>query len=261
MPDPIILPDPAVPLMLGNRMHPDWYRLFRLFADSYNTSNASQTAALSALETQVDALDKLTTRGDLLTRDASGHVRFGIGTNGQVLSNNGTDLVWSTTAAPVVAVEAGAVAAAATLDIAVGSTYDLYEIDLINMIPVTVNVAPWIRFSQSGSFLSGGSDYLWGITGPGNDESDSEITLSGNVGNNADEGINVTVRVFRPGVSAIQKTCTWFGVYRTSVPVTTGVVGGGRLLANTNAIDGVRFLFSSGNIASGYYAVRGIRFT
>lgn len=38
MPDPVILPDAGAPLMLGNRMHPDWYRLFRLFADAYNRS-------------------------------------------------------------------------------------------------------------------------------------------------------------------------------------------------------------------------------
>lgn len=41
----------------------------------------------------------LTTRGDLLTRDATGLVRLGIGATGRYLRSNGTDPSWSTLAA------------------------------------------------------------------------------------------------------------------------------------------------------------------
>lgn len=40
------------------------------------------------------ALNKLTTQGDLLTFDGTNTVRLGIGTNNQVLKSNGTSLVW-----------------------------------------------------------------------------------------------------------------------------------------------------------------------
>ena len=206
-----------------------------------------------------DALAPTTTRGDLITRGASNNGRLALGASGTVLRSDGTDATWAT---PVVnAVASGAVSAAATLDIAVGSTYDMYEIDLINMVPVTDNVAPFIRFSQSGSYLSGASDYAWAASETFQDEVDSEITLGGNVGNDAREGINVTLRLFRPGASSFYKSCIWFGWGRSGAPVSSGVSGGGRLIANTDAIDGVRFLFSSGNIASGFYAVRGYKFS
>jgi len=41
-----------------------------------------------------DSNDILTTQGDLLTRDGSGYTRLPVGTNGQVLSTDGTDIEW-----------------------------------------------------------------------------------------------------------------------------------------------------------------------
>lgn len=38
-------------------------------------------------------------RGDVVVRDASGFTRLGVGSSGQVLSSDGTDVVWSSTAA------------------------------------------------------------------------------------------------------------------------------------------------------------------
>lgn len=42
------------------------------------------------------AIPTLTTRGDLLTRNATTYSRIAIGTNGQVLTSNGTDASWAT---------------------------------------------------------------------------------------------------------------------------------------------------------------------
>jgi hypothetical protein len=39
------------------------------------------------------------------------------------------------------------------------------------------------------------------------------------------------------------------------------VQGSGRLLSNQNAIDGVRFLFSSGNLSTGSYYVSAVRYS
>jgi len=41
----------------------------------------------------------LTTRGDILTRNASAEARLALGTNGQTLQSNGTDVVWADSAA------------------------------------------------------------------------------------------------------------------------------------------------------------------
>ena len=127
------------------------------------------------------------------------------------------------------------------------------------------NDALYLRFSQSSSFLSGASDYFWGLQasgGPVVDEADSEIQISGaGVGNASTEGMSATVRIFRPGAASFQKTAIWFGSGRTGTPLSWSVNGGGGLLANTDAIDGARFLFVTDNIATGYYAVRAYRFT
>lgn len=43
-----------------------------------------------------DVLNILTTRGDLLTRNASAYIRLARGSAGQALTSNGSDLVWAT---------------------------------------------------------------------------------------------------------------------------------------------------------------------
>jgi hypothetical protein len=48
----------------------------------------------------------------------------------------------------------------------------------------------------------------------------------------------------------------WFGGVMITTGAPRGNNGSGTLLLNTDTIDGVRFFFSSGDIASGRYAVR-----
>lgn len=56
----------------------------------------SNYALIQALQATVGGLDKLTTQGDLLTRDASTYKRLARGTADQVLSVSGADLIWRT---------------------------------------------------------------------------------------------------------------------------------------------------------------------
>ncbi|TAJ91006.1 hypothetical protein [Reyranella sp.] len=57
---------------------------------SYNQADG----AYRIISTSRSWLDILTTRGDLLTRDASGYVRLPLGAAGKALVSNGTDIVW-----------------------------------------------------------------------------------------------------------------------------------------------------------------------
>lgn len=170
----------------------------------------------------------------------------------------------------VEAVASGSISSAATLDIALGSA-DMYEIEFLQMAPATDAVNPHLRFSQSSSFLSGASDYAWQTfrragTGSGTsfveeDTADTEIQLSGSVGNAAGEYFTGKLRLWRPSVASFYKEILCeFAYFDSSGSFRIGATHG-RLIANTNAIDGVRFLFSSGDIASGYYAVRSYSFT
>lgn len=244
----------------------DWLPVLRLLFDQANASEQNLEDIESQTPTEAfDAISPTTTQGDLIVRGATVNERFGIGASGSILTSNGTMPVWSPASTLVVtAIEAGALSSQPTLDIDLSADYDMYEIDLINVVPTNDSEACLGRFSQSGSFLTGASDYFYGNSSNGVasvDEAEAFMVVSGGtVGNGSAEGFTSTVRVFRPGASSFQKTATWAGVSRTTTPASFAVQGGGGLLANTNAIDGVRFFFTNG-IATGHYAVRAYRFT
>lgn len=82
---------------------------------------ASGVLTYDALTGAGSVVSALTARGDLLTRDASGVTRLGLGTSGQVLSSNGTDLVWVTLSSVALASTAPAVLASAAA-VGVGTT-------------------------------------------------------------------------------------------------------------------------------------------
>lgn len=166
-------------------------------------------------------------------------------------------------AGPVAVVASGAISAAATLDIVLGSA-DMYEIDLINLLPATDNVELWARFSQSGSFLTGASDYDYGsfsFNARFTDAANDEIVMAQVWGNLSNETGSFTARIFRPSASSFKKAMIFHGGHHSTTGEPIFTAGFGNLIANTDAIDGVRFQFSSGNIASGFYAVRSYSFT
>lgn len=75
------------------------------------------------------AADTLTTRGDLLTRDATSYKRLAVGTSGQYLASNGTDPYWASPPIPRGSIQGLTYANNGTdatndLDIAVGAAMD-----------------------------------------------------------------------------------------------------------------------------------------
>jgi hypothetical protein len=156
-------------------------------------------------------------------------------------------------------IASGAISAQATLDLAGFSGFDEIEIALWNLLPANTNDELYCRFSQSSSFLSGASDYAWAYllnATRTNDDSDSEIEMLLNQSSAAGNLASFVIRLLRPNAGSFAKTMTFVGGYNASLSLVNGV---GRLIANTNAIDGIRFGYlSGGNIASGFYAQRGI---
>lgn len=61
----------------------------------------SNYALLQALQADLGGIDKLTTQGDLLTRDASAYKRLARGTAGQFLGISGADAAWTVPAYPI----------------------------------------------------------------------------------------------------------------------------------------------------------------
>lgn len=156
-------------------------------------------------------------------------------------------------------IQEGTLAAAPTLDLTIPPQCAEMELSLWNWRPATDNVALRMRFSQSGSFLAGAADYAWGASmgaSPNNDASDDSIGMSTAWGNAANEFLHLKIKLVKPSSAAFSKAALWHGMFVNINGNAVESVGGGHLLANLNAIDGVRLFCSSGNIASGYYSVR-----
>lgn len=164
----------------------------------------------------------------------------------------------------------GTVSAAATLDIVLTSytSYRAIKFLLTALIPATNDVALWMRFSTNGgsSYNAGASDYSYATfvsyTADDYSSADSKIILVPisifGISNAATGGVSLEVTLYD------QTSTTRYSAVRSSaLPVYTGIASpiveanGYRNTAQDT--DAVRFLFSSGNIASGKYAVYGLR--
>lgn len=98
------------------------------------------------------AADTLTTRGDLLTRDASGYSRLAIGTTGYYLASNGTDPYWAAPIIPRLAIQ--------------GLTYANNGTDATNDIDIAVGGAmdsTSARMMVLGSALTKRLDAVWAV--------------------------------------------------------------------------------------------------
>lgn len=269
----INLPDPNVPLTGANGLPTsDWYPILKLWALAYNASSQSS----ASVQSQVTGLDILTTRGDVLTRSASAYERLPIGAAGTLLGSDGTDLVYTAPGAiGLQLLTSGSLSAAATLDLALGGYTDVRGIivELYALIPATDGVNLTVQFSTDNAASWIGANYRHAVGGaldtPGyiastGSTSDSKIVLSdttanAQIGNGTDEGINLTAKIMGWQLTSIRPRLTWMADYVTNAatPSNLQVAGGGH---NTTAQDvtGLRFAFSSGNIASGQYAVYGL---
>lgn len=152
------------------------------------------------------------------------------------------------------------------------STYDTYAVGFSDLIPVTDNVAPWLRVG-AGSIDSGSTDYSWGQIGlrlaatpstqDAGDDQDAQIELChtvANVGNNAGatgDGFGGMLFLHRPGDgnSWPMFSGTTFALDDSGpIPIMHLIGGCRRSVIN---LDRIQFLFSSGNIASGRLTVWG----
>jgi hypothetical protein len=166
----------------------------------------------------------------------------------------------------------GSVSAAATLDIVLTSYTDYRGLKFVlQLVPATDDVDLFLRTSTNGgsSYDASAGNYGWlhTIDGDGkeNSSSDTEITIASatsataGIGNATTEGIVVEVTVLQQTSAALHTKFSWLGAWKNAAATSgiTAVYGAGFRSAAQDT-DAVRFLFSSGNIASGNYAVYGL---
>ena len=157
----------------------------------------------------------------------------------------------------------GTVSAAATLDIVL-TGYTAYRgliFKLINFVPVTDGAEFWVRTSTDGgsTYSAGASDYIWSYMRPGvtaNDVADSKIKVYNSIDNSSVTGLSASIEVLGQTASVIARfifTATVFDSSSNFYPV----FGTGARNANAD-VDAVRFMFSSGNISTGTWALYGL---
>lgn len=157
----------------------------------------------------------------------------------------------------------------ATLDFtsAITSTYDEYQIELLNVLPATNNVTLEMLCSTNGgstydtSALYVASVLEFNSTGSatvgqaiGSPTTALWLTASGNVQTTSTYGVVGHLRLYSPG-SANHKLLTGELLYNATV--LQRIVLGGEY-QSTTAVNAIRFLFSSGNIASGTIRIYGV---
>jgi hypothetical protein len=193
------------------------------------------------------------------------------GTNGQVLTSAGSGLpTWTTVSAPASAmtlISTATASASATIDFTgLSSTYKNYVVIVTNCVPATNNAALNFRTSTNNgsSYDSGASDYYSTGTNFGLStwnymaavDNRAYINASGQDNTANLGGQSFTMTIVNPSAS---NRIMW---YLTGFENGTSEIGamtrGGYRLATTGAVNAIRFLFGSGNIASGTFKLYGI---
>ncbi len=178
----------------------------------------------------------------------------------------------ATAGASWVLIDTKTASSSATLDFTtgIGSTYDSYMFEIVALLPATNAVDLWIRISEDGgsTFKSGATDYKYATglfldsatTANVGSTGDSKIRFTaGIMSSTAARAITGTVRFYLPSSTTVNKN------FRADIDMNSDASGFIRIAASgvyvtdANAINAVRFMYSSGNIASGVIYLYGLR--
>jgi hypothetical protein len=157
---------------------------------------------------------------------------------------------------------------AASVDIAsqIVATYNVYEIELENIVPATDNAKLILRTDSNNgaSFDAGASDYGFSaqvivdsVSGTQSDQAHTSIIISGQAGNDTNEGVSGLVRIMFLG-SATRFPAIKFDTTALNGSSETSFVVGGGHRRSAAAINAVQLLMDSGNITSGTIRIYGV---
>ena len=153
-----------------------------------------------------------------------------------------------------------------------GDTYDHYELVVSNAKPATDDVVANIRVGTGGGPTYQSSGYTWAVAGTvgagptaltNGSTSDTLIqmasaTAANGVGNASGESWSGTIKFNNPEASNLF-SLYYQAVYNRAADGIVYVVSGAGSYNSVSAVTAIRFLFSSGNIASGRFTLYGYR--
>jgi len=171
------------------------------------------------------------------------------------------------------AIETVTISNQATVEMDLSGSHKMYQLHIDNLVPATDDVFLFLRFSIDGgsTFLSGASDYSWGLAGNGagagslvdGDTADTEITLSrdfdpGTLGNGSTESYNGWINIHNAN-QTVNAVCVSSNVGMLDKDAElAGFTNQGGLIANINEVDAIQLLASSGNLTSGRVTLYGL---
>lgn len=225
-----------------------------------------------------EVLDFVTSaaQGDILYRGAATWTRLGAGTSGHFLQTQGTGAnpQWAAPSSGLTLLTSGTVTNQATLDIVL-TGYTAYRglmILLSSFVPVTDDVELWMRVSTDGgaNYDATGYSFAFIRSRDGSTDAASVVSSSANqiliagttsaseaVSNVANEnGAFVEIMLMNQTAAAFPRVNFKAGWFSANQQTFQGTGSGAR--ENAQDTNAVRFLFESGNIASGNYAVYGL---
>ena len=215
--------------------------------------------AVDATAAEIDVLDGLD-RGSIIYGNASSVTSIlDNGTADQVLTSDGDDISWeagggSGTWNKLQEVTSSGDAAEVDLDTTIDDTYDQYKITFMTLDSTSDNAQVWIRLEYGGTWYTAG--YAYHISTNTKDTASYQALNYGSAGGT--EAIksggtgtgNVSygeVRFWKPSDTADTN-----GILISQLRCTEGVsYGTGWHMSRSEAITGVRFLFSAGTIVDG----------
>lgn len=226
--------------------------------------------------TNVDVADLANgTDGELITWDAAGApTTVAAGTSGQVLTSNGAGAEPTFQAIPesgsLVLLGTATASSSASIDFEslITSTYDHYIITIANAVPATDATQCWLRTStdNGSTYDNGASDYSFSYDvtysntssrGAGQGTGASRISLGeAQMGSTAGESFNGVIRIYKP--SGTNDTLVHFDIiaHDSDSNIQRSIGVGARNSAAD--VDAAQVLMSSGNIASGDFAIYGV---
>jgi hypothetical protein len=150
-------------------------------------------------------------------------------------------------------------------DITIPTGFVSFRLNLQRLEPATSGAAAHMRFSRSGSYISGATDYIsaarlvddLNVVGGFGSSGASVVALSFAQAASGGSGGDFDVLIY-PGEVGNAPRVNWTAGFRNSSSRTVSASGFGGLVT-AGRIDGVRLLFSSGNISNGAWQLYGMR--
>jgi hypothetical protein len=175
------------------------------------------------------------------------------------LTDRATVLITATSASAVAAVD---------FTSGISSTYEEYELHIINAVPAS-SAVPWIRTSTDAgaTFDSASGDYHYVnaranattmAVSNGSTTATSMVLTPTTVNTAANQGgVSGIVRFFYPSNTTTPKHFLWAVTTGTGTAIES--VNGAGNRSSTADIDAIRFMFSTGNITSGQFKLYGVK--